>query len=659
MKKLFWVFMICLIFCLCSCDINSKLTFYSVVVIDDGDVIDSRAVVKNSEYTIPDAKNVDGFRGWKVGNSSTLVRSGNRVKITSDTTITAVREDSPTPEYCSVVVLSRGNVVESKVVLKSSDYMLPAPPDGTGFKGWRVGDAATTKDAWSLITITADTQITAEWADVSEAEYCSVVVLNKGELLESRILLYNSVYTLPDAPVGNGFKGWRVGNSELLVEPGISVNITSDITITAVWTETSASEPKYYAVVVIDDGSIVDASAVKEGESYMLPSPSSRQGYFFNGWKVGDNSSCISAGETIKITGNTAIKADWTAIYTLIVEVPQNVTNVQAVTVNVGSDIKFASRYGNYTSAFDGYYQYSFKLMNTEGEYSVTACVGPSGVTKTVSLNVGEDADKTMIIRLADKSEVIDLSTISVNRSLKTKVDSNYNLSEYIKISVPDGVNILYTIGGRVGELGDTLYQNGESILLESGVMLSISAVVNDRLVTGSRYQGFMIEISSAVGATGPAGGYVFYDKGEVSDGWRMLEAGKSVLSSIYQWGSYTSALSTPANLGCGKSSTEELINAMGSDSSLSFPAAEAVWNVDVYGNGYTDWFLPSNFDMDAMYPVLTRCGVAGSIELIGTSCWTSTSSGYFDAFCTDMWNGSTNYIGRGSGMKVWPIRQF
>lgn len=42
-----------------------------------------------------------------------------------------------------------------------------------------------------------------------------------------------------------------------------------------------------------------------------------------------------------------------------------------------------------------------------------------------------------------------------------------------------------------------------------------------------------------AIGDTGPAGGIVFYDKGEVTDGWRYLEAApaeKSLKRSGEQW---------------------------------------------------------------------------------------------------------------------------
>lgn len=658
MKKILWFLVIGIVFCLCSCDITSKLTYYSVAVIDDGEVIESRALLKGSYYTLPAPQKEDGFKGWKVGDSSSLLLSGSIIKITSNTTITAVREES-SPQYCSLVLLSKGNVLESKVIVKDSDYVLPPSPDGTGFKGWRINNSTTLRKSGESIKISEDTEITACWNDDGKVN-CSVVVLNKGELLESKIVLSDSVYTLPSAPAGDGFKGWRVGNSDTLYKSGTSLKITSDTTITANWTENPLPEPVYYAVAVVDNGAIVDALAVKEGDSYTLPSVSAMEGYFFSGWKVGDYPYYYSAGVPLTITSNTTIKAVWTPIYTIIVEVPQNVTNVQTITVNVGNGINFETNYFNYKSADNGYYQYSFQLTNLiKGKYAVNVSSIPAGVSKNTYLFIGDEADKTITIRLADISEVIDLSDVSISTVIETRVDSNYNVSKSIMINVPDDVSVYYTTDGSIADEGDPLYRNGILFTFYRESTLNTYAVAEKRFATGSRYKSFNIELS-VIGAKGPAGGYIFYDKGEVSDGWRMLEVGKSeIISSYCQWGMAIMTLNTAANFGYGKKNTEEIINAKKSNSSLSFPAAEAVWDVDVYGNGYKDWFLPSTFEMYEMYTVLKKIGLAGSFNQYGTSCWSSTSSDTLYAGAMDLWNGSFDYTDRGNWKYVWPIRQF
>jgi hypothetical protein len=60
----------------------------------------------------------------------------------------------------------------------------------------------------------------------------------------------------------------------------------------------------------------------------------------------------------------------------------------------------------------------------------------------------------------------------------------------------------------------------------------------------------------------GPAGGYLFYDKGSYSNGWRYLEAGAANLGANHQWSNpllgsqnVTGAMSTA--VGSGKANTD------------------------------------------------------------------------------------------------------
>jgi len=52
----------------------------------------------------------------------------------------------------------------------------------------------------------------------------------------------------------------------------------------------------------------------------------------------------------------------------------------------------------------------------------------------------------------------------------------------------------------------------------------------------------------------GPAGGYVFYEKGSVSDGWRYLEAAPASSEFNAQWGAYGKDVSgTLTGIGTGR----------------------------------------------------------------------------------------------------------
>jgi hypothetical protein len=90
-------------------------------------------------------------------------------------------------------------------------------------------------------------------------------------------------------------------------------------------------------------------------------------------------------------------------------------------------------------------------------------------------------------------------------------------------------------------------------------------------------------------GIVGPAGGYVFHDKGDENDGWRYLEC-------------------APTDAGKG-----------------SWGEASGLCSAYSYG-GYDDWFLPSIDDLELMYKYL-RNGATGLDE--GTYWSSSWSSSY------------------------------
>lgn len=108
----------------------------------------------------------------------------------------------------------------------------------------------------------------------------------------------------------------------------------------------------------------------------------------------------------------------------------------------------------------------------------------------------------------------------------------------------------------------------------------------NTELIASWRYE---------IGAAGPAGGVVFYDKGEYTDGWRYLEAWTADEAGTYQWKtSDTYTLGTSTDLGSGHENTYTAM------SGIEHPAAEVVRNA-THG-GYSDWFLPSKEELNEMY---------------------------------------------------------
>jgi hypothetical protein len=133
------------------------------------------------------------------------------------------------------------------------------------------------------------------------------------------------------------------------------------------------------------------------------------------------------------------------------------------------------------------------------------------------------------------------------------------------------------------------------------------------------------------VGDTGPAGGYIFYDKGYYSSGWRYLEA--APMSTDWynrQWGSYGTLIgATETDIGTGQSNTTNIVTWLNSHSETG--KAAQLCN-DLTKGGYSDWFLPSKDELNLMYVNLKIFGVGGFPEE-HDAYWSSSETSASDAW--------------------------
>lgn len=110
------------------------------------------------------------------------------------------------------------------------------------------------------------------------------------------------------------------------------------------------------------------------------------------------------------------------------------------------------------------------------------------------------------------------------------------------------------------------------------------------------------------IGDKGPAGGWIFYDKGNSSDGWRYLEAAPEDQAEDVQWGRYTKEITGAKGtaVGTGKVNTAAIIKSFEESGNAAKIAAS------YSGGGKSDWFLPSIDELVLMFENLHEQGGGG-----------------------------------------------
>ncbi|MDR2537577.1 MAG: DUF1566 domain-containing protein [Treponema sp.] len=177
-----------------------------------------------------------------------------------------------------------------------------------------------------------------------------------------------------------------------------------------------------------------------------------------------------------------------------------------------------------------------------------------------------------------------------------------------IEISTKAG-GILYFQGSETATLWDNdtytipIDQPGTysvKMVFGNGGVAERSVVIASRGVT-------RVDFTYYVGAVGPAGGVIFYDKGNTIGGWQFLEAAPASTEFVAPWGAYLKTINnTETAIGTGKRNTDLIVFFLRRIGE-SGKAAQLCDDL-VYG-GYSDWFLPSRDELDAMYKNLKLKG--------------------------------------------------
>jgi hypothetical protein len=157
------------------------------------------------------------------------------------------------------------------------------------------------------------------------------------------------------------------------------------------------------------------------------------------------------------------------------------------------------------------------------------------------------------------------------------------------------------------------------------------------------------------VGEKGPAGGWVFYDKGDYADGWRYLEtAPNDQISTI--WGTYDFTVSGADGtaIGTGKQNTVDII---AGDFAINKAADEcADYSITFEGVTYDDWFLPSKDELNNIAIHLYNEGIGNFADDVY---WSSSEYSNKSACCTSFSAGISMNNSKTDNHCVRAVREF
>ena len=176
--------------------------------------------------------------------------------------------------------------------------------------------------------------------------------------------------------------------------------------------------------------------------------------------------------------------------------------------------------------------------------------------------------------------------------------------------------------------------------------------------VPASSSSGGSSSVTYAVGDTGPGGGLVF-----------LISGGLTYEMAPKTW-SGSSSDDTPMLVWCSDTSTDidgAVGTAVGTGSAnttamLALPCTSgAAFSADAYdGGGFTDWFLPSQDELNEMWLYSQVVGFnTATYGFASGFYWGSSQGNAVSAWIQDLGNGSQGVGGKASALRVRPVRAF
>ena len=237
---------------------------------------------------------------------------------------------------------------------------------------------------------------------------------------------------------------------------------------------------------------------------------------------------------------------------------------------------------------------------------SLTGCSGSGGRTFT-------DAEKVedWLAKQKGGASVDDPIPFSVKLNLQNMASPESNWQKLLTSINTAGLYVALDLSGSTMP-GTEFDADGGT---QTGKNFIVSLVLPDSTesIKGVLYGHFnnlktakakQIDLSFIIGAYGPSGGRIFYDKGEFSNGWQYLEAAPKEMQVDARWGTVgRNVVGMEYGIGTGKRNTELML---AGDPN----AAAAKACADYRGGGFDDWFLPNAEELNLMYVNLCRNGI-------------------------------------------------
>lgn len=297
MKKLFCIFLSCVLFIFVSCtSLRSTGEGYiygpSEIVVDlNMDVPGDSYTTWGKTYTVESYG--AGFKGFTDGEN--LFVPGETILVYGVAHLTGVWE-KVTVKYD----YGYDNITKEIEIPKGRNSFSPEVPkrEGFDFKGWE-SDGKFYYPG-KEIELTESIVLTAVWREIPKVK----ISLDYGfdDKIEEIEIPKGSDFIFPEPPdrAGYVFEGWKLSK---VYQPGeIMKNVSWGFGVDAIWALEN------YTITFISEGMEEKIDWVYYGEDYTFKKID-RDGYILKGWTDGQNT--YKEGDTIKITGNLVLEGIW------------------------------------------------------------------------------------------------------------------------------------------------------------------------------------------------------------------------------------------------------------------------------------------------------------------------------------------------------------